>query len=162
MKRHQRIERLLRIREKQEEAARAAWAAAQRRAQECEREAQQGVANWRAGQDRLRAGLAHLSPEQILWNHAAVDGQWARAQELRSVARRVQTAAEQKRGPWIQARQTVRAMERLHERLDRTVRRERSEREAQAQSEAIEAHLARRAEQEALETEQPTHLSRHE
>ena len=162
MKRHQRIQRLLHIRERQEEAARAAWAQAQKRAQEAAEEAEQGHAAWRSGQARLRANLQSLSPQAILWNHQAVDAQWDRARELQSISQRVTHAAEQMRLPWVQARQTVRAMERLYERLELSDRRERAEQEAEAQNEAIEAHLARRAEQEALEIEQETNLTSHE
>lgn len=142
MRRSERIRRILRIREQQEEVARAAWMSAQRAAQARAAEAQAGHARWQAGQDLLRQALAHPDPQQLLWTQSAVDAQSDQALTLGSIARRADHAAEQKRAPWVQARQTVRAMERLYERADRVEQITRREREAREQSEAIEAHMA--------------------
>lgn len=142
MRRSERIRRILRIREQQEEVARAAWMSAQRAAQAREAEAQAGQARWQAGQALLRQALAQPDPQQLLWTQSAVDAQSDQARNLSSVARRAVQAAEQKRAPWVQARQTVRAMERLYERADRVEQIARREREAREQSEAIEAHMA--------------------
>ncbi len=158
MRRSQRIQRILHIREQQEEAARAAWLAAQREAEARELDAQAGQARFRAGQEALRQALLQPDPSQILWAQRTVDAQQNQAITLSSVARRVAQAAEARRAPWVQARQTVKAMERLWERADRLEQQARREREAQEQAEAIEAHMAQKNAPSGETTDQPVTL----
>jgi len=138
-----RVKRILRIRQNQEEAARARWQAAEIKAQEAEQESLDAQDRYLAELQSWRARMLSATPEQALQAQAALDRMVDYQALTASRAARIREAADEARQPWMEARKTVRGMERLFERTESEWRLEQSEREIKEAAQTLEASMAR-------------------
>ncbi len=145
MKRNQaRIQRILGIRKRQEEAARATWLQAEGVAREAERTHQEQTVRLRQGLLQLRESMGQSGPQELLHGHWALDRQREYVELTQEQARQAARHAETQKDPWLESRKTLEAMEKWKERAHQAWRQERTQKEEQAMESNLEAHLARK------------------
>jgi len=141
-RRSERLRRILRVREVQEEQARAAWL----RTENVARDAEAGTERLREAladmTARLSSELAALPPTWVVLSHDQIDRTGQRVVDQRERARTLRNQADAARVPWTQRRAAARGLERL---VDRTCGQERAD-ELAADAQAMdELNMARAA-----------------
>jgi flagellar export protein FliJ len=114
--RSQRLARVLRVREVQEQLARRTWLTAEGQA----RNAEQATDDLRAARasmtSRLGESLTSLSPSWVMLSQAQIDRTGVRARAQAERARTLRGQAEATRAPWQERRAAARGLARLVER----------------------------------------------
>jgi flagellar export protein FliJ len=143
---HFRLERLKRVREVEEQAARERFLAADRRARDAEDAADAARCELVAAEARHCAALAERKsdPARILLELAAIDGLRADAGRTLERARTARAEAERERQAWSERRRDVRGLERLAGRDLERWRAETARREAQELDEVASVRAAAR------------------
>jgi flagellar biosynthesis chaperone FliJ len=138
-----RIERILRVRQLQEESARGAWMRAQAIALEADAQVARGQESLRQSQEFIRGLQAKGSIDGVLAGDAAM----VLVQRTLAVSQADAIARHREvdlaKAPWIEARRAARGIEKLHERAEEEQRIERMEREDKALESSLEALLTR-------------------
>lgn len=115
--RSDRLERILRVRQLQEEQARGVWLPAEIDARDAEDRTEALQQAGQAMTSQLSTQLASLSPAWILMAHGQIDSTGRRKVDQQERAATLRVQAEAARHPWTESRAAARGLERLVERL---------------------------------------------
>ena len=137
-----RIQRIVAVRQRQEEAARMQWLAAENAAREARQESERVAQSLRLAEDSLRQTQASQSPAQILVAHEALDHGRELQTQSEQFATECKERAKLKKDPWLERRQVLQTMEKWLERARDAQRAEQIERENKQTESTLEAHLA--------------------
>ena len=138
-----RLERVLRVRAVQEEAARAAWLDAERAAAESEELHDRDAALLEAASRALREAMPSSSAAALLRAHEALDRMSRTAVRRRELARTLRLQSQQAREPWERRRREVRGLEQLAARALEEHRRSERAAEARSRDEFINSRATR-------------------
>ncbi|HPF12716.1 MAG: hypothetical protein H6830_09615 [Planctomycetes bacterium] len=140
-----RIARIVRIRQRQEEMARAAWQRAELEARAAAERADAQADSVRTSLQAVRDLQLARTPGEVLQAHWALDGMQANLRAKQAEARYGAQVAQARMEPWIERRRTLLAMEKWKERADQERRQWRIQREEKAMESTLEANLARKS-----------------
>ncbi len=144
MKRNpKRLERILRIRQLQEEAARGVWIQAQLAAREADERVVHCHHNIAMGQDHVRKQQAAGSIDGVLQSDAAMRHLHNALAQTQVQASARHRDVETTKAPWLETRKAARGMQKLVERAQSDQRTERQKKEDQALEASIESLLLR-------------------
>jgi len=112
-----RLARVLRVRQIEEDVAKAAWSSAIATANEADRRVEATRLARQTSQTELSQALAgsKLTPAEVLTRHRTLDALSADLERRLQQARTLHFQAEQMRVPWEAKRNEVRGLERLHD-----------------------------------------------
>lgn len=112
-----RLERVLRVRNLQEEQARGVWLPAERDARSAEDRTEELQQAGQAMTSQLARQLTALPPAWVLVAHEQIDSTSRRKVDQQERAATLRVQAEAAREPWTECRAAARGLERLVERL---------------------------------------------
>ncbi len=138
-----RLNRILRVRQLQEEAARSTWIQAQVVARQADELVAEGERNIHVGRDFVRSqqqlgsvgGVLNADAAMLHLKHALTQHQATAAARHRQV--------EEAKAPWLESRRAARGIEKLVERAQEAQRVDRQHKEDQALESSLEALLVR-------------------
>lgn len=138
-----RLKRILRVRQLQEETARGVWIQAQLAAREADERVVHCHENIALGQDHVRGQQAAGSVSGVLQGDAAMRHLHNALAQTQVHASARHRDVETTKAPWLETRKAARGMEKLLERAKEDQRIERQKKEDQALESSIEALLVR-------------------